>query len=204
MKIRGVEAKDLNACYAISLATGRAGGDAASLYRDGRLMGHIYIAPYVLLEPALTFVVEDHDGVAGFIAGTMDTAAWEERLERDWWPTLRKNYADPAQVPAQVRTPDQRRMHMIHHPARTPRAVVSAYPGHLHMNLLPRLQRRGIGSQLFAIWQAAAATQGVRTLHVGVNRQNRNAVPFWRSLGFAELAFDGVPEGRTLWMGRDT
>lgn len=203
MKIRRVEPKDLDACYAISLATGLAGGDASSLYRDGRLMGHIYIAPYVLLEPELTFVVEDHEGVAGFAAGTPDTAAWEETLERVWWPTLRKNYADPTQVLPEARTPDQRRIHMIHHPARTPSAIKSAYPGHLHMNLLPRLHRRGIGSKLFAVWHASAAAKGAGPLHVGVNRENKNALPFWRSLGFAELAFASVPEGRTLWMGRD-
>lgn len=203
MNIRSVETNDLDACYAISLATGLAGGDASSLYRDGRLMGHIYIAPYALLEPELTFVVEDHEGVAGFVAGTPDTAAWEARLEQVWWPALRKNYPDPAQLPPDTRTPDQRRMYMIHHPARTPSAVVSAYPGHLHMNLLPRLQRRGIGSKLFAAWHASAAAKGVGALHVGVNRENRNAIPFWRSLGFTELTLAGVPEGRTLWMGRD-
>lgn len=202
MRIRGVETKDLDACYAISLATGLAGGDASSLYRDGRLMGHIYIAPYALLEPELTFVVEDHEGVAGFVTGTPDTTAWEARLEQVWWPALRKNYADPAYLSPEARTPDQRRMYMIHHPARTPSAVVSTCPGHLHMNLLPRLQRRGIGSKLFAVWHAAAAAKGASALHVGVNRENRNAIPFWQSLGFTELALAGVPEGRTLWMGR--
>ena len=28
------------------------------------------------------FVVEDEAGVAGFVAGTEDTAAWEDRLEQ--------------------------------------------------------------------------------------------------------------------------
>jgi hypothetical protein len=29
---------------------------------------------------------------------TQDTAAWENRLERDWWPSLRARYADPPTV----------------------------------------------------------------------------------------------------------
>jgi hypothetical protein len=37
--IRQVEAKDLDACYATSLATGLAGGDASHLYCDPRMMG---------------------------------------------------------------------------------------------------------------------------------------------------------------------
>jgi hypothetical protein len=88
VEIRGFDAKDLDACYAVSLATGLAGGDASHLYRDPRMMGHIYVAAYALLEPALTFVVEDRIGVAGFVAGTDATSDWEERLERDWWPSL--------------------------------------------------------------------------------------------------------------------
>lgn len=203
MMIRGFEAEDLDACYAISLATGFAGGDASHLYRDPRLMGHIYIAPYALLEPALTFVVEDHEGVAGFVAGTEDTIAWEDRLERDWWPSLRKTYADPSDVSPSSRTSDQRRAYMIHHRTRTPSAVVAKYPSHLHMNLLPRLHRRGIGSQLFETWHAAATARCATAFHVGVNKENTRAIPFWHSLAFKELTLDGVPEGRTLWMGRD-
>ncbi len=71
--IRRSEVADLDACYAISLATGLAGGDASHLYVDPRLMGHIYFAPYALLEPALVLVVADGDSIAGFVAGTSDT-----------------------------------------------------------------------------------------------------------------------------------
>lgn len=194
--IRPFQPADLEACYAISLATGFEGGDAAHLYRDPKMMGHIYLGPYAVLEPALALVAEDGDGVAGFAVGTADTVAWEQRLERDWWPTLRGRYADPADVPPESRTPDQRRAFMIHHPAKTPAAITTAYPAHLHLNLLPRLQRRGTGSRLLADWLARA---GKPAVHVGVNRANKNAAQFWAARGFSEL---DVPGGRTLWMGR--
>jgi len=195
VKIRPVEPADLEACYAISLATGFEGGDAAHLYRDPKLMGHIYVAPYARLEPALALVVEDGDGVAGFAVGTADTAAWETRLEREWWPALRERYADPADVPADERTPDQRRAIMIHHPVKTPADVTARFPAHLHMNLLPRLQRRGIGSALLGAWLERV---GACDLHVGVNRANLGGARFWAARGFADL----VVPGRTLWMGR--
>lgn len=194
--IRSFEPADLDACYAISLATGFEGGDAAHLYRDPKMMGHIYVAPYALLEPTLALVIEDRDGVAGFAVGTTNTVVWEERLERDWWPALRERHADPVDVPPATRTPDQRRAFMIHHPAKTPAAVTGKYPAHLHLNLLPRVQRRGAGSRLLGAWLALAASPAV---HVGVNRANKGAALFWTARGFAELA---VPGGRTLWMGR--
>ena len=202
--IRTVEAADLDACYAISLATGLAGGDASHLYRDPQMMGHIYIAPYARLAPDLTFVVEDAHGVAGFVAGAIDTPAWEERLEREWWPALRLRYPDPADVPPEAWSADQRRAAMIHRPGATPAEVTARHPGHLHVNLLPRLQRRGVGSALFATWLGVARQRRAGALHVGVSRANTEAVPFWRKLGFAALDRPGLPRERTLWMGRDS
>ena len=195
-RIRPFAPADLEACYAISLATGFEGGDAAHLYRDPKLMGHIYVAPYALLEPTLALVVEDGDGVAGFAVGTAETVPWEQRLEREWWPSLRERYADPADTPADERTADQRRTFMIHHPARTPSDVTARYPAHLHMNLLPRTQRQGVGSKLLGIW---LETVGRRAVHAGVNRANVGGARFWAARGFEELP---VP-GRTLWMGRE-
>lgn len=202
-QIRPFREDDLDACYAISLATGHAGGDASHLYRDPKMIGHIYIAPYALLAPDLTFVTEDAQGVAGFVAGTIDTAVWEERLEREWWPVLRRQFPDPANLPPETQSADQRRAEMIHRPSRTPSDVATRYPGHLHMNLLPRLRRRGVGSALFATWLDAARQRGAGALHVGVNRANTGAMPFWRKLGFAPLDQPGLPQERTLWMGRD-
>ena len=202
-QIRPFDEGDLDACYAISLATGHAGGDASPLYRDPKMMGHIYIAPYALLAPDVTFVVADLHGVAGFVAGAVDTIAWERRLERDWWPSLRRQYADPAGIPPDEQTADQRRASMIHHPNATPVAISSRYPAHLHMNLLPRLQRRGIGSLLLGTWLAAARTRGARSVHVGVNRMNTGALRFWEAQGFASLAFESAAASRTCWRGRD-
>lgn len=188
-EIRSFESGDLEACYAVSLATGFEGGDASHLYRDPKLMGHIYFAPYAALEPGLAFVVEDEEGVAGFAVGTADTMAWEERLEREWWPALRRQYADPAEQ----RTADERRAHMIHHPAKTPADIAGKFPAHLHMNFLPRTQRRGVGSKLLGLWLGKVAGN----VHVGVNRANKGGVRFWVARGFQPVA----EHGRTLWMG---
>ena len=69
LDIRPFKPADLDALYAISLATGHEGGDATHLYEDGKLIGHIYAAPYALLEPDFALVVEDDHGIAGFALG---------------------------------------------------------------------------------------------------------------------------------------
>ena len=58
LNIRKFRSGDLDALYRISLATGFVGDDASHLYADPRLIGHIYAAPYALLEPQLALVVE--------------------------------------------------------------------------------------------------------------------------------------------------
>jgi ribosomal protein S18 acetylase RimI-like enzyme len=200
--IRPFEARDIDSLFAISLATGLAGGDASRVYDDPRMMGHIYSAPYALLDPGLALIVEDGQGVAGFVVGTVDTASWESRLEREWWPSLRPKYVDPTDTPEASRTPAQRRAFMIHHPTPTPPAVSRKYPAHLHLNLLARLQGRGVGSMLFEAWLALAKARGAKALHVAVNRANETAIRFWTRQGFRELSLEDLPKGRTVWMGR--
>jgi ribosomal protein S18 acetylase RimI-like enzyme len=201
LNIRPFRSDDLDALYGISLATGFVGDDASHLYADPRLIGHIYAAPYALFEPQLALVVEDGEGVAGYVVGTTDTTAWERRLERIWWPSLRERYAMPAEADASGWTHDQRRAFMIHRPTPAPAAVALLYPAHLHMNLLPRLHRRGIGTRLFGCWTSIAGARGAKAIHVAVNPANARAAGFWSKMGFADLALDGLPQGRTVWKG---
>lgn len=199
--IRGYHAGDLDALYAVSLATGEAGGDASALYRDPRLIGHVYVGPYAALLPALVLVVEDAGGVAGYVLGAVDTREFEERQEALWWPALRSTYPDPAGIPPERWTPDQQRCHRIHHPLRMPEPILRDHPSHLHINLLPRLQGRGFGRELIRRWLRLAADGGSPGVHLGVNAANPGAIGFYRALGFRPLAA-AVPEApRALWYG---
>ena len=165
-------------------------------------MGHIYSAPYAVLEPDLAFVAETDGEVAGFVLGTLDTRAWHDRLEAQWWPALRRRYEDPSETPEAKRSPDQRRCHQIHHPPSPPRAVVDRFPAHLHLNLLPKLQRKGIGSRIAGLWCDTAAGLGATAAHIGANRENEAAIAFWRQIGFDDIEGGDVEGGRTIWLGK--
>jgi GNAT superfamily N-acetyltransferase len=200
--IRPFRKGDLRALYAVALQTGDAGGDASNLYRDGDLVGHIYAAPYAVLEPELTLVAEDEEGVAGYVVGATDTAVWFDRLEREWWPDLRRRYADPSGSPPRSWTADQFRAFLIHHPQPPLAAVVSTFPTHLHLNLAPRLQGRGVGAALLAAGFLEAEGRGVGPAHVGVNAANSRGLRFWAAQGFEGLDLPPEVSGRTIWMGR--
>jgi GNAT superfamily N-acetyltransferase len=200
--IRPFRPADLDALYAISLATGHQGSDASHLYKDGKLMGHIYAAPYALLEPDYALVVEDEHGVAGFAVGTPDTAAWVQRLENEWWPALRAAYEDPSNILSLEWCPDQRRAFMIHHPVPPPRQITERHPAHLHLNLALRMQGQGIGRTLFSVWMTEATKRGVTATHIGANPANHRAIEFWSRQGFRPLPDLSGSTARTAWMGR--
>jgi GNAT superfamily N-acetyltransferase len=191
--LRPYRAGDLDALYDICLLTGDSGADATSLYGDGQLIGHIYAAPYGVLEPGNAFVAEDDEGVAGYIVGTHDTDAFEARLERDWWPALREHYA---QVPDVDLTPaDRHRIGAIRAPGSNPPDIVAQYPAHIHMNLLPRLRGKRVGSGLLDTWVEQAKRAGVSGIHLGASPTNTGGIAFW-SKSFTPLRTEGA-----VWFG---
>ena len=202
VSFRPLAPSDVDPLYAICLATGDSGEDATHLYKNPRLMGHIYAGPYAQLCPELCFVAEDEDGVGGYVIGTTDTRAFEQRMERDWWPALRAQYPEPQCDPA-TWNQDQRRCYMFHHPRSAPEEVVRDYPAHMHMNLVPRLQGRGIGSALCEHWIAEAQRHGVQAVHIGTGFSNPRAMAFWQSRGFMLLQRTAnLQSSDTVWYGR--
>jgi GNAT superfamily N-acetyltransferase len=200
--LRPVRPEDIEQIYAISLLTGDSGRDATGLYRDGKLIGQIYSAPYIQLSPATAFVAEDSEGVAGYIVGVHDTPAFEAQLERDWWPALRAANPEPQGDPS-LWDADQKRIAAFHHPAIAPPALVQAFPAHIHMNLLPRLQGQGMGTGLLDLWLSQARSAGVRAVHLGANADNHNGIRFWTSRGFNRLEPPLVEvSDRSAWFGQ--
>lgn len=197
-EIRPYGDQDLEAIYRICLATGDNGNDAAALYSDPEIIGHIYAGPYGRLSARCCLVAEDGEGVGGYILGAHDTAEFEAALEVLWWPALRGRYADPSAKPRSEWTLDEVRAWQIHHPARTPEAIVRAYPSHLHIDLLPRFQGRGVGRAMMDRWLAVVRGFGSSGAHLGVGHSNARALRFYAAYGWRELVLQS--RGRTTWL----
>jgi ribosomal protein S18 acetylase RimI-like enzyme len=194
MEIRRYRDGDDATLYEICLRTGDSGRDATGRYADPDLLGHVYVGPYLALQPQFAFVLDAGDGrPVGYVLGALDSAAFEAACERSWWPPLRRRYPDPSGVPPQRRTPDERIAHLIHHPHRAAAWVAARYPSHLHIDVLPRAQRRGHGRRLIAHLLAAFTAAGSRGVHLGVSAANPDAVAFYRRIGLAEV--DGDDRG---------
>jgi ribosomal protein S18 acetylase RimI-like enzyme len=191
--IRPYRDSDLDDLYRICLLTGDAGQDATSMFGDPQILGHVFAAPYGLFEPSLAFVAEDEAGVGGYVVGALDSRAFAERLEADWWPALRDRYpAPPPELAPDQWTPDQRTAAFIHVPPGVPDELAKDYPSHLHINLLPRLQSQGLGRQLMDTLIRALREQGSVGVHFFVWPANQRAVGFYQHLGFTMISAEGA------------
>lgn len=199
-EIRACREDDLEDLYKICLATGASGADASNLHADPKLIGHIYAAPYARFSRECSLVVEDSDGVGGYILGALDTRAFEALLEDRWWPGLRPLYVDPVNKPPDEWSHDEMRSWQVHHPRRTPSRVCGPYPSHLHIDLLPRLQGHGVGRQLMDRWLASVRNLGSVGAHLGVGAANARALRFYRAYGWRELD-PRTPPASVIWFG---
>src|SRR5215831_18143577 len=183
IEIRPYQPADLDDLYRICLATTANG----FRYRLPRLVGHVYAAPSAVLSPRTVFVVEDANGVGGYIVGVPDTRDFESRLEAEWWPALRKIYGDPSGKERIDRSADEFMSWWIHYPQRAPDEIIEPYPSHLHINLLPPLRGRGVGRRLMERWLGMVGNMGSPGAHLAVGAANVRAIRFYRACGFREL-----------------
>jgi ribosomal protein S18 acetylase RimI-like enzyme len=194
-EIRPYRSGDLAAVYDICVRTADGGEDARGQYSDDDLVGDVFAAPYVTLEPDLAFVIDDGGEAVGYVLGTADTTTFVQRYAAEWIPAVGDKYPAP---PVPPRTTSEDMIALLHHPERmlVPGIDLASYPAHLHIDLLPAAQGRGYGRKLIERFTGALDAPGV---HLGVRTTNVKARGFYARLGFEPLP---VPDsGRTTYLG---
>lgn len=176
----------------ICVRTAAAGGDARGVYSSDLLMPDVYALPYVDHSPDLAWVVEHEGRATGYVIAAADTLAFADWWAREWTPGFVARH--PAPGPATGRNPGYTEAQLLHDGADPQRMVrglrhgeLTTHPAHLHIDLLPVLQRRGLGSRLIDTLRAALAERGVPGVHLGYAAENTAARVFYDRYGFAEL-----------------
>jgi GNAT superfamily N-acetyltransferase len=123
------------------------------------------------------------------IVAALDSLAFEHRVEQDWWPRLRPRYpVPPADLAERLSAQERRAIENIHRPFQTAPELAERFPSQLHINLLRRLQGRGIGQRLIQTLTTQLRARRSPGLHLGTGLENHRAAEFFRRLGFAEMA----------------
>ncbi len=182
--IRPAEPGDLDALYEVCLRTGDAGEDATHLFEDPRLLGEVYVGPYLMMPSGIGFTALVDGIPSGYVLGAHDSRRFEAECEAQWWPPLRARYPDPVADPA---IGDEEVVALIHNPELAADEVLAEYPAHLHLDLLPVLQGKGVGRIMMGLLLDELRERGVPAVHLGADARNHRAIGFYEYLGFTHL-----------------
>lgn len=203
-RIRPATAGDHDALKDVCLKTGDSGQDGTHLQDDPEILGLVYAVPYQVFAPDFAFVLEDAAGVCGYVLGAPDTLAFEDWMDRTWYPPLRQSVPNPGADPDKWRQSDWVRWRVFA-PRRTPPVDLALYPAHGHIDLLPRAQGKGLGRAMMNRLTGALTKAGVPGLFLEVSPSNASAQAFYARIGFHILDRqpDVVAMGRTLGKGAE-
>lgn len=196
--VRGFEPGDTDSLYDVCLRTGDGGSDASGSLLEPRLLGEVYVGPYLALAPQLALVADDGLRAAGYALAVLDTAEFEHRCEQLWWPALQARH--PVSEPPATGI-DGELLAVIHHPEVGRHPVLPGFPSHLHIDLLAHIRGAGVGQVMLQMLFELLAAAGSPGVHLGVDERNTGAQRFYHRLGFVDLRTDGdgtLYQGRTL------
>jgi GNAT superfamily N-acetyltransferase len=175
--IRGFRPDDLPALREICLDTAGGGRPDGA---EERMLPDVYCEPYVVRHPDWAWVVDLGDGPVGYLIAAPDTRAFIGWWRAEWAPVFRERHGDDGSHLARLGL----------HPEALENPAVDAFPAHLHIDLMPSTQGRGLGRELMQRLMAKLAAEGVPGVHLGVADDNTGAKAFYARVGFAPVGGD--------------
>jgi len=211
--IRTSRPTDRAAVAEVCVRTAAAWADARGVYSDDLLMPDVFALPYLEYEPDLVFVVvlpggdsarAGHDPaddvlrvpdgrVVGYVIGVADTRDFVRWWQASWTAGFEERHPAVGVSPTGA-TPGFSEAALLRcgsDPERMVRGISAAeldeFPAHLHIDLLPEAQGRGLGRTLMDTLRAALADRGAPGVHLGMDPGNTGARAFYDRYGFREL-----------------
>jgi ribosomal protein S18 acetylase RimI-like enzyme len=195
--IRAARRSDAAAISEVCYRTGFMGEDLRGTGRfdDQRLFALLFCLYYVRFETEHCFVAELEGKVVGYIIGTGRAESLKADFDRRmlWRVALRLFAYTSWSHPGAFR--EVLRWSKGQGDSKPP----EGYRAHLHINILPGYQRRGIGSGLMAAFTEKLKAEGHERVYLETSNHNLKGLPFYRKHGFEEI-WRGK---QTFWSGVD-
>jgi ribosomal protein S18 acetylase RimI-like enzyme len=153
---------------------------------DPYLFGLRWCLDYLWHDTDNCFVAVDQGNgqVVGYILGTLDSYVQVQRFKtlmvpkiKQYWKRMRSKTVFDFFFYLMIRYVNQDVL----------KSLFSEYPAHLHINLAPEYQRRGIGSQLLSAYEDNLRKNNVPGYHLGVGADNQVGIGFYRKMGLDQL-----------------
>lgn len=180
IEIRQCTLADLPYIYEICWKTGDNGTPLDSAFSDKFKMGHYYAAPYLHHDLGCCFAATEKGIPKGYILGSADTVNYTKWFNSQWLPSVRKLYDLESQGeygPRETFLNECIKNDTVLHKS------LYEFPAHLHINLLPELQGKGLGRKLMDTFFERCRKKGANRVHLGVSKVNTGALTFYRKMG---------------------
>jgi ribosomal protein S18 acetylase RimI-like enzyme len=197
--VRRYEPADLEAIREICVLTGHTGRDARGSMTDTSLLPDTFAEPYVVFDPLLAFVADDGGRAVGYVLGTADTVAFTEWFRNTWLPMVAPRHAGR---PAEVTDFESLILELMYNPARMVHEDLREYPAHLHIDILPEYQGKGLGRKLMDAFRGELVGRGIEKFHLSMDPKNVDARAFYDRLGFEPIRVSSDPGG--TYLGRSS
>ncbi len=189
--IRPIQISDEPAVVDICYRTGYMGEDltGSGRFNDKWLFGLLFALYYVRYEMKTCFVSMDSrtGAVLGYILGAADSALQEKRfsLLMIWRIAARALLYSSWRHPESFRTllhfnRVQRTMPPLHD-------LYKDFPAHLHINMAPGYQGRGMGSALIERFEESMRSRGACGVHLVTSERNTRALSFYERHGYSVI-----------------
>ena len=145
-----------------------------------------------MLEPEVCFVVDDGEGTAvGYLIGTPNTANFVKKyrdifipylqLEGVLPPGLDEPFGWNENLPNALRFIAHSPENLLHE--EEPQ-LLKDYPAHMHIDILPKYQKQGLGRKLIDAFTAAMNREGIKGIHLLMAQANVEAGMFYARTGW--------------------
>lgn len=151
---------------------------------------------YVRYQTDYCFVAEDNDEIIGYILCTPDTIKCENDYEKKIIPII-KEMIDKTHPQYRYYTTILKTIDIIPQ-------FLNHYPAHLHINMTPKCQGKGIGTKLIKAMEQNLIDNGIHGIHLGVMEDNPAAIRFYERNGYKRFHrhFLGEGVGWDIFMGK--
>lgn len=175
----------LEVCY----KTGYMGEDLNNrgIFNDVKLFGYLFCLYYIRYEKKNCFVAVDSNRgnkIVGYIIGTLNSKRQEKLFKKKMiykivlrllLHTSWKYPESLKQILFFIKSLDLKN---------EPKNLYKEYPSHLHINILPEYQHKGIGTMLMDKFETHVRENNIVGIHLRTSNKNIKALPFYKRKGY--------------------
>jgi ribosomal protein S18 acetylase RimI-like enzyme len=152
-------------------------------------------------ENSFAAVDENSGQVVGYILGALDTTAMEQHFQQVMVPKIKQHWQNTHHKTV-LKWGRYIMLRMTESSAF--KSLYPTYPAHLHINLHPEYQRKGIGRQLMQTYEDNLHKHEIPGYHLVVGADNQVGISFYRKLGLNQLKkFPSIGHSLVIAFGKN-